>query len=79
MEIITILKRMDQLIGRQSTGGPEDFASRLGVSERTMYNYLAVLRGLGAPIHFSRSCNSYLYFEKGRIRLEYDKQKHSHC
>ena len=79
MEIITILKRMDQMIGRRSTGGPENFARRLGVSERTMYNYLDVLKGLGATIHFSRCSNSYLYIEEGRLRLGYEKQNQLHC
>ncbi len=79
IEIISILKRMDQMIGRHSTGRPEDFASRLGISERTMYNYLEVMKELGAPILFSRCNNSYLYFEEGRIKLEYEKQNHLHC
>lgn len=74
MKIIFILKRMDQMIRFQSTGSPEVFASRLDVSERTMYNYLAILKTLGAPIRFSRNKNSYIYYEAGKIRLEYERQ-----
>lgn len=74
MKIIFIMRRMDQMIRMQTTGSPEDFASRLGVSERTMYNYLELLKSLGAPVQFSRCSGSYIYAERGRIRLEYDKQ-----
>lgn len=74
MKIIFIMRRMDQMIRLQSTGSPEVFASRLGVSERSMFNYLGLLKGLGAPIRFSRSSDSYIYFEDGRTRLEYEKQ-----
>jgi predicted DNA-binding transcriptional regulator YafY len=73
MKIIFILKRMDKMIRSQATGKPEEFASRLGVSERTMYNYLALLKGLGAPIQFSRVCDSYLYLEDCKLLMEYDK------
>ena len=74
MKIIFILRRMDQMIRLQSTGSPEAFAKRLGVSERSMYNYLNLLKRLGAPIRFSRNQNSYIYVENGKIRLEYEKQ-----
>ena len=73
MKIIFILRRMDQMIRFQSTGSPEAFATHLSVSERSMYNYLAMLKRLGAPIRFSRSHDSYIYVEDGRIRLEYEK------
>ena len=73
-EIIEILRRMDQMIRMRSTGDPEDFASRLGVSERTMYNYLSLLKALGAPIRFSSGKESYEYYEDGRIGLEYEKK-----
>lgn len=72
-KIIEILRRMDQMIILRSTGSPEDFASRLGVSERTMYNYLSLLKELGAPIRYSSRKESYVYVEDGRIRLEYKK------
>ena len=73
-KIIEILRRMDQMIRMRSTGGPEDFASRLGVSERTMYNYLSLLKELGAPIRFSSWKDTYEYCEDGRINLEYEKK-----
>ncbi len=73
-KIIEILRRMDQMIRMRRTGGPEEFASRLGVSERTMYNYLSLLKELGAPIRFSSWMDSYEYWEEGKVSLEYEKK-----
>jgi predicted DNA-binding transcriptional regulator YafY len=74
-KIIEILQRMDQMIRMQSTGGPEDFASRLGVSKRSLYYYLRLLKELGAPIRYSSWHDSYEYFEDGKFSLEYIKKQ----
>ena len=68
---IEILKRMDQLIRMKSTGGPEDFAGRLYLSERSLYNYIRIMKSLGAPIRYSRAEGSYVYDEAGRFVIEF--------
>jgi predicted DNA-binding transcriptional regulator YafY len=73
-DFIHILQRMDRMIRTRSTGSPEDFACRLSISERSLYNYLAVMRELGAPLHYSRTYESYLYREEGRFLVEFKKQ-----
>lgn len=77
MDFIEILKRMDRMIRMRSTGSPEDFAGRLSISERSLYNYLAVMRDLGAPLEYSRTLESYYYQEEGRFVFEFEKQVHS--
>lgn len=74
MEFIRIIQRMDRLIQLKSTGSPEDFASRLSISERSLYNYLGVMKELGAPLRYSRIYGSYEYLEKGRFLFEFKKQ-----
>lgn len=74
-KIIEVLRRMDQQIMMRSTGSPQVFASRIGVSERTLYNYLTLLKELGASIRFSSWRDSYEYLEEGRISLEYQDKK----
>jgi predicted DNA-binding transcriptional regulator YafY len=67
-EYIRILKRMDRMIRSRSTGTPEDFARRLAISERTLYNYLSLMKELGAPIRYSRYSESYIYNEDGGLK-----------
>lgn len=68
-----VLKRMDRLIYLKATGSPEDFASRLAVSKRSLFNYLSVMKELGAPIRYSRNFESYIYNSDGRFVLEFEK------
>lgn len=68
---IEMLRRMDQMIRTKSTGAPADFAGRLYLSERSLYNYLGLMRSLGAPIRYSRSAQSYVYEEAGRFVIEF--------
>jgi predicted DNA-binding transcriptional regulator YafY len=72
-DFIQILQRMDRMIRTRSTGSPEDFACRLSISERSLYNYLAVMRDLGAPLEYSRTYGSYLYREEGKCMFEFKK------
>ena len=64
---------MDLLIRKRSTGNPEDFAARLSVSERSLYNYLTAMRELGAPICYSRVLGSYYYRTDGKFTFEFKK------
>jgi predicted DNA-binding transcriptional regulator YafY len=72
-EYIRVLKRMDRMIRSRSTGTPEDFARRIAISERTLYNYLNAMKELGAPIRYSRYSESYIYIEDGGLILEFEK------
>lgn len=63
------------MISMRTTGGPEDFSGRLGVSKRTLFYYLSLLKELGAPIRYSSSIDSYEYGEDGRISMEYKKKQ----
>ena len=64
---LNTLKRMDQLIRTKSTGNPADFAGRLSLSERSIYNYLSLLREMGAPVKYSRAEESYIYDDEGQF------------
>lgn len=67
---ITKIERMDVLIRNNSTGRPSDFASKMSMSTRSLYNYINFMRTqLGAPIDYSNDMQSYYYTEPGVIRL----------
>lgn len=73
-DFIDVLARMDRMIRRRSTGSPVDFAGRLFISVRSLYNYLSVLKELGAPLQYSRTSESYFYKDQGRFVFEFEKQ-----
>lgn len=55
------LKRMDNLIRSKATGSPKEFAQKLKISERLLYDYLGYMREMGANIEFDVYRRSYIY------------------
>jgi predicted DNA-binding transcriptional regulator YafY len=69
------LGHLNQLIRKKSTGSPTELAKKMNVSERTTFEYLEILKSLGADIKYSRTRRSYYYTEDGTFNFEF--QKHS--
>jgi predicted DNA-binding transcriptional regulator YafY len=65
------LIRLDYLIHLKSTGTPANCAQKIGISERSLYDYLKILKEMGAPIKFSRNRGTYYYDEDGRFRISF--------
>jgi predicted DNA-binding transcriptional regulator YafY len=65
------LIRLDYLIHLKSTGTPANCANKIGISERSLYDYLKMLKEMGAPIKFSRNRGTYYYGEEGRFRISF--------
>jgi predicted DNA-binding transcriptional regulator YafY len=63
------LVRLDYLISHKKTGNPEALASKVGISERSIYDYLRIMKSMGAPISYSREHLSYYYKEDGKFRI----------
>lgn len=68
------IRQMDQLIRLKSTGNPKQFAYKLGVSERTLYDYLNIMKREGAQIEYSNSSESYYYEIEGKFIVGYLKK-----
>ena len=71
------LIRLDHLISHKSTGTPSDCAHKIGISERSLYDYLKILKEMGAPVRFSRGRRTYYYTEGGHFHISFlarDKQ-----
>ncbi len=61
---IRIIIRLDSLITLEMTGSPKELASKLSITERSVYNYIAFMKQeLKAPIKYNYQRTSYLYFE----------------
>ena len=62
MKLKLRLERLDRivlLIKRKATGSPQEFADKLSISKRTLYNELEVLKVYGARFAFCPERNSY--------------------
>ncbi len=69
------LDRLDDLIRRRATGSPKQLACRLGVSKRTVYNFLDTLRDFGADVRYCPSRNSYYYANGFRFEVNIYNQE----
>jgi len=74
-EIINRLRYIDILIRENKTGNAEDLAVIVGVSVRTVYKYLDLMKRLGAPIAFNTLSKSYYYETKGSFICAFTKDK----
>ena len=63
------ISRIDRLIRLKATGSPANLALRLEISESGLYRYIGYMRLMGAPIIFSKSCNSYVYADNGKFQV----------
>jgi len=61
IEKVNQLQRVDQLIRMKATGTPEKLASRLEVSKRTVFELIAFMKSLNAPIYYCHHRRSYCY------------------
>jgi Mn-dependent DtxR family transcriptional regulator len=62
-----VIERIDALIKRKGTGSPSQLASRLGISERSVYAIIQSMKELGAPIYYDHYRLSYCYSEEGKF------------
>lgn len=74
-EVLYRLLRIDSLIKIKGTGTPDDLARRIGVSKRTIYDYLNIMREFGAPIKYSPKRKSYYYDGDGSFNISFLSQQ----
>ena len=55
------MERMQHCIKLEHTGCADELADKLGISRRTFFNYLEILRDEGKVIKFSRNRKTYYY------------------
>ena len=60
---IAVLERVDQLIRLKATGRPRQLASRLKVSEATVFRIIETMKELNAPVCYDLNRQSYVYSE----------------
>ena len=70
-KFIDRFKRIDEIIANKSSGTPAQMASRLGISESTLYDFIAVMKELGAPIKFDKFNQRYYYEVEGHFNISF--------
>lgn len=65
------LARLDYLIRTKTTDTPAALAKRLGISVRTLYEFLDMMRALDAPICYCKKRKSYYYKEPGEFNMRF--------
>ncbi len=59
---IRIIIRLNELIAAEQTGSPKELASKLNISIRSVYNYIAFMKKeMKAPIVYNYQRLSYVY------------------
>ncbi len=76
ISFIQRIERMDYLIRTSSTGTPEQFASKLGLSRRSLFLWIEQLReDFSFPIAYDPIRQSYYYTELGSFSFGFVKGK----
>ncbi|MGD1842800.1 MAG: hypothetical protein ACFB0B_18165 [Thermonemataceae bacterium] len=68
------LDRLDGLIRMKATGRPAVLAARLDISESTLYEFINLMKDLGAPIKWDAYRSSYVYEPEGRMEVKFSKK-----
>jgi predicted DNA-binding transcriptional regulator YafY len=71
--LIQRLKTIDTLIQKKNTGKATCLALKIGVSERTVKEYIAKMKEFGAPIYFNRKISSYCYTHKVEFIMQFER------
>jgi predicted DNA-binding transcriptional regulator YafY len=69
------IERIDRLIRIKGTGTADQLAEKLGMSRRTVYEYLNLMKENGAPIKFCSYRQSYYYDEDGVFTIQFSFRK----
>jgi predicted DNA-binding transcriptional regulator YafY len=74
-KFIQRFKRIDEIIQNKSSGTPLQLAERLEISESTLYEFIAVMKELGAPIQYDKFAQRYYYEESGHFNISFVKDE----
>ncbi|MGB3463978.1 MAG: hypothetical protein WBA74_01855 [Cyclobacteriaceae bacterium] len=55
------LDHMTSLISQNATGSHKQFASKVGISSSSLFNYLHLIRILGREVEFDQTKNTYKF------------------
>lgn len=59
------IRKINHLIVKKNTGKPAEMVVRIDCSATTLFTYIAIMKGLGAPIRYSKERQTYYYEQEG--------------
>lgn len=68
---INRFQTIDRLIQKKATGTSEQLAEKIGVSKRTIIEFINLMKERGAPIYFCKIKKSYCYKEDGHFNISF--------
>lgn len=71
LKFIDRMERLHLLIKRKGTGSPQQLATRLQLSESSVYEYIKTLKAMGGPIIYDFYRQSYVYEKPCSLALRY--------
>ena len=69
-ETINRIQCIHEMILKEMTGTPQEFAEHLHISRRQLYNILDEFKYLGAQIHYNRTRETFYYTNNFEIELK---------
>lgn len=72
------LETIDSMIRTKSSGPPQQFARKIGLSRSKLFLYLDLLKQLGAPIKYDKDRCCYYYEYMGEFSFRYHKPYFEH-
>jgi len=69
-ELIDRLQLFNKLVEERKTGTPEEFAERLGIKRRTLYELVDELKSHNVPISYSRVSKTFFYTRAVDFKLD---------
>jgi predicted DNA-binding transcriptional regulator YafY len=69
-ELIERINLIHELILRETTGSPDEFAKRLKIHRRQLYNILNELKDYGAGIKYDRIKRTYYYTNRFEVSIK---------
>lgn len=70
LQQIERIRYIHYLISSHSTGAPDNFAEKLNLSRRQMYNLLEELKDIGLDIAYSRIRRTFYYRYPVELKIE---------
>ncbi len=72
---VAMIRRIDNMIRLRATGGPEEFADKLGISKTKLYRLINVMKDMEAPVTYDFGIQSFVYekavgFQFGFVSLQ---------
>ena len=68
-EYVDLVARFHRLVMSRTTGTPDSFAKKLGISRSTLYNLIQEITSYGIEIEYSREYRTFRYSHPDHVEI----------